>query len=563
MKANLFTSVLLLAASLVASAQSVEILFTTDVHGSVFPYNFVESRQTNQGLAHAYSYIESVRDTAAHTLLIDGGDFLQGTPVTYYYNHIDTAGTNIMARIFNFMKYDAVVVGNHDIEVGHGIYDKVRSQMQMPLLAANAVDTKTGEPYFQPYKVVDIEGKKLVLLGMITPTIPYWLPEYLWHGMEFEDIVESSRKWVGIIREREKPDAIIGIFHSGFDYNYGGQNANSYKNENAAQLVAMRVSGFDAILCGHDHKFYDRKIKNPEGREIPFLDAGSRALRIGHMSLRFNADGSLEVVDTKLVQLSDVEPSQVFLDEFQASRRAVLDFSKQKVCTATDDIYAYEALFGSSTFVEMLHRAMLSHTGADVSLTAPLLLGTKVKKGVVTVGKMFGIYRYENMVSVIRLTGKEIKDYLEYSYSLWVSNPDETGHILRLNKKNRLIGKSYHFDSAMGIDYTVDPYKPKGQRVNILGMSNGDKFSEDKEYNVVLNSFRCNGGGGHLTRGLGLTYDEIQSRIVCTVNHDLRSLLMTDLKDQKTIGNQKANNWRFVPEDKVQQYISIDMEIFK
>ena len=543
-------------------AQTWHVLYTTDVHGSIFPYNFVTEKPTNNSLSNIYSYIKSVRDTAENVILLDNGDNLQGTPAVYYYNFVDTAATHIVPSVYNFMKYDAVVVGNHDIETTHAVYDRVFGQYEMPVLAANAVRTSDGAPYFTSSIILQRGEQKIAVIGLITPHIPYWLPESYWSGMRFNDMIESAQKWVGIVKATEKPDAVIGLFHAGYDYTYGGQTADTYRNENASQLVAERVDGFDAILIGHDHKLYNKVVKSPSGKDVCILDAGVGARNIGHLTINFGEDGTVKC-SAEIVPAATQPQSEEFDDMFEEQFDDIEQFTKDVVCVSKQDIYAYESLFGNAAFTDMVHEAMLRHTGAEISISAPLLINATIEKGDISIGEMFGVYKYENLLNVIELTGEEIKNYLEFSYDLWVSNPDSTGHLLKIDNKNRLVNNYYNFDSAMGIRYTVNPYNSKGYRVEIESMADGTPFDPKRKYTVAMNSYRCNGGGGHLEKGAGIDHDKLKERIVKTLDSDLRSIIIKDWQAAKEIDPKAGNNWHFAPEEKLKQIIEQDKKLFE
>lgn len=541
------------------SAQTISVLYTTDVHGAIFPYNFTENSPVSFSMSQAYSYIKSVRDTSRNVILLDGGDFLQGTPATYYYNYVDNHSSHIISKLYNFMKADAVVVGNHDIEAGHQVYDKIHSELEMPWLAANIINKKTGEPYFTPYTVIERSGKRIAIIGLTTPYIPHWLPEYLWQDMQFEDMIESAAKWIKIVREKEHPDAVIGLFHSGYDYTYGNQTADTPMNENASVLVAQRVDGFNAILLGHDHKLYNRVVNSPDGSEVTILDAGTAARNLGSLAITFDAKGKPHC-QAKIIALSNTDESKEFNDFFRAHYYAIKAYTQKVVGTVVKNIDSKESLFGNSVFVDMVHKSMLRHTGADISFSAPLLMGVEIPVGELTVGRMFNIYKFENMLNVISLTGKEVKDYLEYSYDLWITNPSTEGHLIKVNNRGRLINKFYNFDSAAGIVYNVNPFKDKGSRVEIVSMTDGTPFDVNKTYKVALNSYRFNGGGGHLEHGVGLSKQQIEERRVEEVRRDLRGILLDDIIEKGSVGDEQMDNWKFVPQADVESFIKADME---
>ena len=282
------------------------IVQTTDVHSMIFPYNFMKDKEENTSMAHVYSYVKKLRDEGKTVLLLDDGDFLPGQPAVYYYNFVATNETHIWSEILNYMEYDAVVLGNHDIEAGHDVYDKINKEIKAPLLAANLIDENTKEPYFKPYTIVEKKGVKIAVLGLIEPAIERQLPKVLYYGLETEDMVESARKWIKVIKEKEKPDMIIGLFHSGANHT---EDKEKYKNENASQLVAEEVDGFDLILVGHDHQGwlglgYDeiskkktKEVRNSKGKIIPIFGGVNSARYIVSIDVFVNYNEENKICD--------------------------------------------------------------------------------------------------------------------------------------------------------------------------------------------------------------------------------------------------------------------------
>jgi len=191
---RLFISILLLVAAFTAFAQrqvTIKVLQTSDVHGTLFPYDFIRNTPTDGSLARVYTYVKQERNNPnQQVILLDNGDILQGQPTVYYSNFIDSTNPNIVSQMLNYMGYDAATVGNHDIETGPGVYRKVERESNFPWLAANAVSTTTGKPVFKPYVVLERSGIRIAVLGLITPGIPKWLPKILWPNMQFNDMVE-------------------------------------------------------------------------------------------------------------------------------------------------------------------------------------------------------------------------------------------------------------------------------------------------------------------------------------------------------------------------------------
>ena len=165
------------------SITDITILQTTDLHGTILPYDYIENREMDVSLAHVASYVKKLRSESDVVVLLDCGDILQGQPLVYYHNFIDTVSPHIVSEALNWLKYDAETVGNHDIEAGHSVYDKVIREYDFPLLGANAVDIESGKPYFTPYVILNRSNLKIAVFGLITPAVPDWLPPELYSNL--------------------------------------------------------------------------------------------------------------------------------------------------------------------------------------------------------------------------------------------------------------------------------------------------------------------------------------------------------------------------------------------
>jgi 2',3'-cyclic-nucleotide 2'-phosphodiesterase / 3'-nucleotidase len=552
--------------------RSISILETTDVHGVILPYDFVENKPLEASLASATTYISQSRKKGSNILLLDNGDNLQGQPQEYYYNFIDTVSPHFNAEVMNFMGYEAGTVGNHDIEAGHSVYDRLRKLYKFPLLAANAVEIKTGQPYFKPYLIINKKGLKIAVFGLVTPAIPTWLPPELYSGMEFMDMVSSAKKWMPEIL-LQKPDVVVGLFHSGWSRSLRKESTDTL-DENGSAAVAYSVPGFDVIFNGHDHNTVNEKIVNSAGDTVLILDGGSRAEEIAradvllpHKKVRGK---QVKVVRGSIVRLKDYEPDKDFMSRFASQDSVIRKYVGKVIGESTAAISSRNAYFGSSGFVDMIHSIQLEITGADISFASPLSFDVSIPKGAVTVGDMFKLYRYENMLYTIRLSGNEVLKYLEYSYGGWyntMKNKDDmlmnfrtgkNGSLLLTGGRARLRNQPYNFDSAAGINYTVDVSKPEGERITISSFSDKRRFEKEKFYRIAVNSYRGTGGGGHLTEGVGLNSQELRSRLISSTDKDLRYYIIKAIEMRRIIGPVPNKNWKVIPEDWVRYAIPRD-----
>ena len=542
-----------------ARQSKIKIIFTTDVHGFYFPYDFRHARWCKGSLQRVHGYVaQQCKENPAGTILIDGGDMLQGEPTSYYFNFVAREGHHRVADICNYIGYDVAVVGNHDIETGHEVFDSYVDSCNFPVLGANVIDTETNEPYFQPYTILRRGGVKIAVIGFITAAIPQWIPHQIWSDMKFEGVKESAEKWVKKVQETEKPDYIIGLFHSGMSE---GIETEQYK-ENEVRDVAEQVAGFDIILYGHDHSSNIEQIANPEGKKIWCLNPGCHAISVAEVDVTFDIDEKDNVLDKQteakiqyiggLRNTNTIEYMRIFMIDFQAVKK----YAEEKIGVFANRIDIQDAYFGSSAYIDLIQELQLFISGADISFSAPLFFNASIEAGEVSISNLFDISRFEDHLFTLEMTGKEIKDYLEMSYGGWInqmkSADDLMLQIAPMKNKPDMMGFAnfiFNFDSAAGIKYEVDVRKPVGERINIFCMDDGQPFDMEHKYIVAMTAYRANGGGELLTKGAGLTKEEIEHRIKAMSKMDIRYYMLQYIKAKGVIEPKPRGHWMFVPEE--------------
>ena len=537
----------------------LKIVETSDVHGYFFPYDFISKRPLKGTLARVNTYVNNLRKEYGKNgvVLIDNGDILQGQPTCYWSNFVMTTDKNIAAQVINYMHYDAETIGNHDIEPGHKVYDKWIREVKCPLLGANILEKKTGNPYVAPYAIIERQGIKIAILGMVTPTIPCWLNEKIYEGLEFQDMVLCAKKWINIIKKNENPDLIFGLFHSGKD---GGITMPNGIEENASARVAKEVPGFDVIFFGHDHQVHNEIVTNIEGKQVLCIDPSCYARNVAEAEITLTTDKKGNIlkknIEGNIVSVADMEIDDKMVKHFKNQTDKINEFVNRKIGSFDTSVSTRDSYFGNSAFTDLIQNMQLKITGADISFNAPLSFDASIKEGDITVSDMFKLYRFENKLNVLMMTGEEVRKHLEMSYDQWVNTmTSPNDHLFLLNTEAKgdqqrmgFLYYTFNFDSASGIDYEVDVTKPNGSKVIIFRMSNGQPFDEHKWYKVAMNSYRACGGGELLTRGAGIPKDSIEGRIVYESELDLRHYLMKEIEQQKIVSPKPNNNWRFVPE---------------
>lgn len=543
----------------------IYIYTTNDIHGLFFDSTYNGEVQTSS-LSKVSSFVKREREQKGEeaVVLLDVGDHLQGDNSVFYYNYIDTTEVNLVPYAFNYLRYDAVVVGNHDIETGHKVYDKVRRELKMPYLAANALYKGSEEPYFTPYTIIERGGIKIAVIGLTNANIKKWLSPSLYEGIEFSEVIPVLERYIKKIRRTESPDILVVAIHAGLG------DEKLYQLEDPSKFIAANVKGIDMVFAAHDHKSFSGYVWNGKD-SIPVVEGGSRTqnLSCGTIEIVYkNSKVVTKKVSPSLISLKDI-PSDPEYNQFMLTRyKAVKSFTNNIIGYVDQDFSSKDAYFGSSEYVDMIHVLQLECTSADISFAAPLSYDFSFKAGYMNFQGLMNLYPFENLLYTINLTGSEVKNYLEYSYKKWVNkvtSPDTPMLIIDYNDKGnaRLKNMHFNFDSAAGILYEVDITKGDGERVKILSMADGKPFEPEKVYRVAMSSYRASGGGDLLTAGAGIPFDELDSRVVLRLK-DIRGLIYEKIKRDGKLSPRKLNSWKFVPEQLVLEKVSIEKdELFR
>ncbi|MBR4775219.1 MAG: bifunctional metallophosphatase/5'-nucleotidase [Bacteroidales bacterium] len=547
---------------------TLTVLSTNDVHGAWFDSTYTGSG-IKPSLMAVNHYVDSVRkaDGPENVLLVDAGDCLQGDNAAYYFNYVDTLSPHLFPRLMKYMGYDAIAWGNHDVETGHAVYDRVQRELiraGIPFLAANAVRNDNGRSYFPAYRIVYKGDLRIAVLGYENANIKAWLGEELWSGMHFESVAGRIQKDVDAIRQREKPHVVVAVIHSGTG---AGDGTNP---ESEALDVFNSVRGVDWVMCGHDHRPY------VEARDSSaLLNAGShsRYLAHGKMHLRVEKGQVVEkTFEADLIPVKASEADTAMCAQFRPDFEKVREFTLQEVGVLNVDLRTRDAYIGMCPYMNLIHTICIGCAPAELSIAAPLTYNGSVEAGILRFNDLFTIYPFENQLFVITMTGEEVVRYLEASYDRWIQKPGD--HVLKIEPRDNprtgqkgwsFVGRSYNFDSVAGLNYTVDVTKPCGERVSVQSLADGSPFDPARVFNVALTSYRASGGGGLLDE-IGIDTDAIDERVVARYP-EIRSILFDYLKengsiDPEVISDPKViGSWKFVPEKVANSALQADLTL--
>lgn len=576
------TPIIAAAAALTLSACStlkdgeynLSVVSTGDGHGYWFAKPIEDGGKARGSLMAQSAFVNGIRESkgADNVILVDAGDNFFGNGAPFYYNYVDTTAAHLYPRLVSYMGYDAVVAGHSDFEAGHRVYDRVAKEMKkagVPLLAGNALSGRSGKPYFPAYSIIKKGGVKVAVLGYTNADNASLMDASGVSGIRFESLLPLVQEDVDKVRSKEKPQVVIVVAHTAMGKG-DGQNL-----EKQGLDLFQSLKGVDIIITGHDHS-----NKAMSADSVVVLDCGRAGQNAGVTDIKLVVKGGKVVsctLDANMVSIKSEEYDSAMEKAFESDYDKVHSFMTSTVGEIKKDLVSREFYYKQCDYLNFLHALAFSAYPVDISLSATLLIDGKVPAGEVRYQDIRKVYPYENKLVALRLTGTEIKKYLEASYDAWintVAEPSDETHVLKIKQSKdystgkmawKLAKSPANFDSAAGINYTVDVTKPYGSRITITGMADGRAFEMDKEYIVAITTYRSVGSGG-LLKAAGLPdMKSVEDRIVYR-GPEFRTILYEYFKkygsvDPAVIGDPKAiGSWKFVP-DFALDAIKADVEL--
>ncbi len=559
-------------------SDSVEltVLATTDVHGNAMNWDyFAEASADNAAdtlglslLANVVDDVRSSRDPES-VLLVDNGDAIQGTALTELYGLSkpvsQTGVEHPMATAFNYMGYDAHVVGNHEYDYGLDVLSAFEKDLNAPLLGANVVDATTGDPYHQPYTLIDrtIDGHQITIgvLGLVTPALSTFNKAAL-DGLAITDMVTAAEKWVPEVRNAGA-DVVVLLAHSGSGKVPDAEYNPADLNEDVVSNIARMVPGIDVIIQGHTHQNNPQQIYTaPDGGQVIVTQPYYWARSISEVDLTLVQSGDGWEVDwtsghepvAKAHYAYEVAAENPgFVQALEGPHEA----AKEYIANAFDAVAPSTELLRSrtSTYEDTAIMDFINHVQQEtvraaikggefadlpvLSVAAPLTRTGVFPNGMVTTGHIGNLYLYPNTLNAVELSGSQLRDYLEHA-ARYYTGVDSGASFDPATVTNAGGTPDYQYDIAAGVNYTIDISKPEGERITALQLLDGTPIADDDRFILALNNFRNTGSGG---------YPHVaDAPVVYTGDTDIRALLADWARERGVIDPADffVRNWEVV-----------------
>jgi 2',3'-cyclic-nucleotide 2'-phosphodiesterase/3'-nucleotidase len=527
-----FATLTLLAAGLHAETARIQVLATTDLHANLLAWDYFTGKPAARGLAPLATLIREQRTKNPHTLLVDNGDTIQGTPIASLHQSAVREGRaqrpDPMMAAMNALGYDAMAVGNHEFNFGLEVLHRARREAKFPWLSGNTA-ASGGAPPFPPYLVKTVAGVRVGVFGITTPNIPNWEQPENYRGYEFRDGVDAARELVKKLRG-ERADLIIGLVHAGL----GPKDGRS--RENMAGRIARDVPGIDAIVFGHTHnEVADLRING-----VLMTQPGRWGERLSVLDFELEKQGASWRVTRKAARLLRVtretrsDPEIVRLAE--PYHREAEKWLETPVATAATPLDARWGRIEDTAIVDAVHAVQLHYAQADVSFTSLFNPRVRIEAGPVTVRQIASVYVYDNELFAIEGTGETVKAALENSAAYYLRCPEPTCSTGPLTNRNI---PGYNFDMAQGVEYEIDLSRPVGDRIRNLSYR-GQPVRPDQKFRIAVNNYRAAGSNG---------YTMFRSApVLWKSNRPIRDLIIEYYAERKRLPEAPDRNWRIVPD---------------
>ncbi len=515
---------LLLALALPAQEVRIQVLASTDMHGAVLPRDTYSLKPEAKGWARLATLIRERRAANPNTLLLDCGDTLQGEPHNYLRMRLRPDLPEPSLAVMNDLGYAAMTVGNHDYDWGVEALRRAEKEARFPFLSANTVFAADGKPAFAPSLLVEIAGVRVAVLGLTTSGVPRWTEPSSYAGLRFLDPVETARTWVP--RLREKADLVIVALHAGL-----GQLPGSPGDADCALRLADGVPGIDLLLTGHSHQAVRTAHK-----QVPILQAQAHGRVLASAEFTLVRDGGRWKVaraGTELLKPPQEGEGDPKVLELTAALRREADAYLDTFATSLQvDLDGRWARIEDTPAMQLVHAAQRQATGAQLSAASVPPPRLFIPKGQTSIRQFWALMPFENRVARIRITGAQLKAYLEHAAAGY-----------GFSHQPGLFARGipfYDTDTVDGCAYALDLTRAPGSRVKGLAYQ-GRPVAPGQTFTLALSTYRLYGGSGYMD-AIGFT-----GAPESITDLGLRNLIFRQVLAQPALAPEAVNAWRTIP----------------
>lgn len=471
--------------------RKLTIIETSDVHTYISSQSFKERGDfENFSLSKVKTYLDNIRKTEELVIYIDNGDTIQGSPLGNFYK--DKKDPANLMKVYENMDLDAWVLGNHDFNYGRDYLKSAIENIRVPVLCGNLIDhSNKNKIGHQAYVVKDYPGLRVGILGLITKYIPHWESATNIKDFEFLSPIETAKKYIPILKEKEKCDLVIVSYHGGFEKDLEtGLPIENLTGENEGYGLLDTNLDMDVLLTGHQHRIMKDKFKN-----IPILQPGFGASHLGRVDIILDEQNKVLSSDSHLVETKDLAVNEEIENFLKEDMVLVQDFLDKKAGeispSARIENVLYAQVMGHS-YINLLNQIQIDTSGADVGAISIYKNDANGFGTEVTMRDIMRNYPYSNTLTRVRILGSELKKILEHNSNYFCLN--EKGDLVvnpdYIYPKNQI----YNYDIFSGISYEYDYSKPLGQRL-VKVEFRGRELDDNEEITLATNSYRGKGGG--------------------------------------------------------------------
>ena len=515
----------------------LKIAATTDVHGRLRGWDYyANADDPARGLTRAATIVDSLRRAnPGRVVLVDAGDLLQGNPMTFVAGRIDSLAPHPVIAAMNVMGYDAAALGNHEFNYGLGVLDRAAKQARFPFLAANAERLDGGREY-GAMTVVTRAGVKVAIIGVTTPGAMVWDRDHLRGRLRVNDIVAALPVQVAGAR-RDGADVVVVVAHSGLagEASYDTV-ATGLASENVMARVAREVPGIDLVVFGHSH----REVADTSINGVMLMQPRNWATSVAVATLSLQRTAGKWTVASKrgvVVRVAGHPELPAMVRALTRAHAAALRYSNE-VIGRTDVAWRTDsARVRDMALIDLIQSVQMKVAGADLSIASAFSLDAELRPGPITVAQIAQLYPYENSLRAVRLSGAQVRAFLEHSARYFVVEPDGRSG-LRTRPDPRIPG--YNYDIIAGAEYVIDLSRPMGARITGLSIR-GRPIADRDSFTVAVNNYRAGGAGGYsMLAGAPVVFESPT---------EIRELLIAEVRRTGRLAPEDVfvDNWRLLP----------------